>query len=152
MYLLAFDAEVSEETVYLARAVSSSAHKIWVNGEVLLERRTFTRLEPTITGKAVRLPAGKHRFIVKITKDGGTGNISFSLPRADGRPSNVRFTAATGPAPSWAGGVPVVEQVPLFFPGAKQLADALEEEVGGLLANFLAIRDGMGRDHDGSRG
>jgi predicted Zn-dependent protease len=150
MYLLAFDAEVPEEGVYLARAVSSSSHKIWVNGAVLLERRAFTQLQPTITGRAVRLPAGRHRFIVKMTKDGATGNISFSLPRADGRPSTVRFTAATGPAPSWAGGVPVVEKVPLFFPSAKHLADALEEEVGGLLANYLAIRDGLGRDHDGS--
>ncbi|HEX8704527.1 MAG TPA: tetratricopeptide repeat protein, partial [Myxococcaceae bacterium] len=150
MYLLAFDAEVAQEGVYLARAVSSSSHKIWVNGEVLLERRAFTLLQPTITGRAIRLPAGKHRFIVKLTKDGSTGNISFSLPRADGRPSDVRFTAATGPAPSWSGGVSVVEQVPLFFPSAKHLADALEEEAGGLLANFLAIRDGMGRDHDGS--
>jgi tetratricopeptide (TPR) repeat protein len=150
IYLLAFDAEVAQEGVYLARAVSSSSHKVWLNGEVLIERRAFTQLQPTITGKAVRLPAGKHRFIVKLTKDGATGNVSFSLPRADGRPSEVRFTAATGPAPSWSGGVQVVEQVPLFFPSARHLADALEEEVGGLLASYLAIRDGMGRDHDGS--
>lgn len=150
MYLLAFDAEVPEESVYLARAVSSSSHKVWVNGALLIERRAFTQLEPTITGKAVRLPAGKHRFIIKLTKDGATGNISFGLPRADGRPSNVRFSAATGPAPSWSGGVPVVEEVPLFFPSARHLAEALEEEAGLMLARYLAIRDGMGRDHDGS--
>jgi tetratricopeptide (TPR) repeat protein len=151
VYLLAFDAEVPEEGVYLARSVSSSSHKVWVNGAVLFERRSFMQLQPTITGQAVRLPAGKHRFIVKLLKDGATGNISFSLPRADGRPSQVRFTAAAGPAPSWQGGVPLVEQVPLFFPGAQQLAAALEEEAGGLLATFLAIRDGMGRDPDGSQ-
>jgi tetratricopeptide (TPR) repeat protein len=151
MYLLAFDAEVPQEGVYLARAVSSSSHKVWVNGGLLFERRAFTQLEPTVTGRAVRLPAGRHRFVVKLTKDGGTANLSFSLPRADGRASDVRFTAATGPAPSWAGGVPFVEQVPLFFPSAKDLAAALEDEVGGLLATYLAVRDGMGRDHDGAQ-
>jgi predicted Zn-dependent protease len=151
MYLLAFDAEVPQEAVYLARSVSSSSHKVWVNGALLFDRRAFTQLEPTVTGQAVRLPAGRHRFVVKLTKDGSTGNISFSLPRADGKASDVRFTAATGPAPSWAGGVALVEQVPQFFPGTKDLAAALEEEVGGLLATYLAVRDGMGRDADGAR-
>ncbi|MDY7226785.1 DUF3858 domain-containing protein [Hyalangium rubrum] len=151
VYLLAFDAEVPTEGLYLARSVSSSAHKVWVNGALLLDRRSFAQPESTVLGRAVRLPAGKYRFLVKLTKDNATGNVAFSLPRVDGRPSEVRFTAATGPAPSWAGGVPVVESVPLFYPTTESLAAALEEEAGGLLATFLAARDGMGRDPDGAR-
>jgi tetratricopeptide (TPR) repeat protein len=151
VYLLAFDAEVSEEGVYLARSVSSSSHKVLMDGALLFERRAFARGESTVSGRAVRLTAGKHRFLVKLTKDNATGSISFGLPRADGRPSDVRFTAATGPAPSWGAQEPADVQVPLFFPDSADLAAALTEEAGGLLATYLAVRDGMGRDADGAR-
>jgi cellulose synthase operon protein C len=151
VYLLAFDAEVPADGLYLARSVSSSSHKVLVDGVLLFERRGFARNESTVTGRAVRLMAGRHRFLVKLTKDNATGSVSFSLPRADGQPSDVRFTAATGPAPSWSGKGPADAQVPLFFPDAGDLAAALTEEAGGLLATYLAARDAMGRDADGAR-
>jgi tetratricopeptide (TPR) repeat protein len=151
VYLLAFDAEVPADGLYLARTVSSSSFKVLMDGALLLERRAFARPEPTVTGRALRLSAGKHRFVVKLTKENALGTLSFSLPRADGRPSDVRFTAATGPAPSWNASEPAAVDSPLFYPGAAQLAAALEEEAGGLLATYLAARDGVGRDHDGTR-
>ncbi|MBN1205338.1 MAG: tetratricopeptide repeat protein [Myxococcaceae bacterium] len=151
VYLLAFDAEVPEAGLYLARSVSSSSFKVLMDGALLFERRAFARPEPTVTGRAVQLSPGRHRFVVKLTKENALGTLSFSLPRADGRASDVRFTPATGPAPSWNAAPPPAVQLPLFYPGAAQLAAALEEEAGGLLASFLAARDGLGRDHDGSR-
>jgi len=87
---------------------------------------------------------------VKISKEGGTGTIAFTLPRADGRPSNIRYTAATGPAPSWTGEAPTFVEAS-FYPAAADLAGALEGEAGGLLATFLAAMDSMGRDPDGTR-
>lgn len=150
VYLLAFDAEVAEEGVYLARAVSASSYKVVMDGALLFERRNFEQGQSTVAGKALKLSAGKHRILVKLTKDNGTGTIAFTLPRADGRPSNIRYTAATGPAPSWTGVAPTV--VPAsFFPTAADLKAALEGEAGGLLATFLAAMDSSGRDPDGTR-
>ncbi|WP_224242262.1 tetratricopeptide repeat protein [Hyalangium gracile] len=151
VYILAFDAEVTEGGVYLARSVATSSFKVLLDGALLFERRAFSRAESTVNGRAVTLAPGKHRFVVKLIKESATGTISFTLPRADGRPSDARFTAATGPAPSWTGEAPAALQAPNFYPTAADLAAALESEVGGLLATYLAARDGVGRDPDGTR-
>ncbi|SEL88426.1 protein of unknown function [Stigmatella aurantiaca] len=151
VYVLAFDAEVTEGGVYLARTVSSSAHKLWMNGTLLFERRPFARAEPTVLGRAMTLSPGRYRFVATLTRNNTTGNFSFTLPRADGRPSTARLTAATGPAPAWSATPPAFTEAPLFYPGARQFAAALEKEAGGLLSTFLAVRDGMGRDADGAR-
>ncbi|HVG58397.1 MAG TPA: tetratricopeptide repeat protein [Hyalangium sp.] len=150
VYLLAFDVEVPEAGVYLARTVSSSTFKVIMNGALLFERRGYVRGESTISGRAVRLPAGKHRILVKLLKENSTGSISFTLPRVDGRPSDVRYTAATGPAPSWSGVAPEFVQEP-FYATPADVAAALEGEAGKMLSIFLAARDGMGRDPDGAR-
>jgi hypothetical protein len=103
-----------------------------------------------VTARAVRLSAGKHRFLVKLSKEQTSGAFSFSLPRVDGQPSGVRMTAATGAAPAWGRKVSFTE-APGFYPAAADLAAALEQEAGGLLSTFLAVQDGMGRDHDGAK-
>ncbi len=151
IYILAFDAEVPEGGVYLARTVSSSSFKVLMDGAPLFERRAFTHSESTVTGRALRLAPGKHRFVVKLTKESATGTLAFTLPRADGRPSDVRYTAATGPAPSWSGEAPTFVEASNFYPTVAELAAALEGEAGGLLASFLAAQDGLGRDPDGAR-
>jgi len=150
VYLLAFDVEVPEDGLYLARTVSSSTFKVIMDGALLFERRGYVRGESTISGRAVRLSAGKHRILVKILKENSVGSISFTLPRVDGRPSDVRYTPATGPAPSWNGVAPERVQAPIYATSA-DLAAALEAEAGQLLAIFLAARDGVGRDADGAR-
>ncbi|HYH96280.1 hypothetical protein [Hyalangium sp.] len=150
VYILAFDAEVSEGGVYLARTVASSSFKVLMDGSLLFERRAFAQGESTVSGRPVRLAPGKHRFVVKLLKESATGTISFTLPRVDGRPSDVRYTAATGPAPSWDAAAPVFVEAP-FYPATADLAAALEEEAGTLLATFLAASDGFGRDPDGTR-
>lgn len=150
VYLMAMDAEVPEAGVYMVRSVSAASHKVLLDGAPVYERRAFTRTAPTVTGRAVRLSAGKHRVLVKLSKNEGVGTLTFGMARVDGQPANVRFTAATGAAPAWGKGVDTAE-APGFYPGAEDLRAALEGEAGGLLATFLAAHDGMGRDADGAK-
>ncbi len=149
-YVLAFDAELAEGGVYLARTVSSSSFKVLMDGGLLFERRAFDRPESTVTGRAIHLAAGKHRFVVKLLKESAVGTIAFTLPRADGRPSDVSYSAATGPAASWQSPAPASVEVAGFYPVTGDLANALAPEAGELLAAFIAVQDGMGRDPDGA--
>ncbi len=150
IYLMAVDAEVSEDGVYVARSVSASSHKVMLDGRPLLERRAFTRAAPTVTARPVRLAAGRHRLFIKLLKDQRSSNVSFALTRADGRPSAIRYSPASGPAPASWGSAPKNAEAQLVYPRAEDLAAALADEAGPLLADFLAVRDGMGRDLDGS--
>jgi len=150
IYLMAVDAEVAEDGVYVARSVSSSSHKVMLDGRPLLERRVFTRATPTVSARAVRLAAGRHRLFIKLLKDQRSSNVAFALARADGRPSAIRYSPASGPAPASWGSTPKDAEAELVFPRAEDLAAALANEAGPLLADFLAVRDGMGRDPDGS--
>ncbi|QSQ20060.1 DUF3858 domain-containing protein [Pyxidicoccus parkwayensis] len=152
LYLLAFDAEVTEPGAYVVRSVSGTSHQVMMDGTPLLERKGWQGTTSTVTARTVDLPAGKHRFLIRQLKAGTSGVLTFSLLRVDGRPSNVRFTAATGAAPqAWGSGPKGREETPGVYPTAESLKVALEEEAGDLLATVLAIRDGMGRDADGAR-
>ncbi|HEX5746588.1 MAG TPA: DUF3857 domain-containing protein [Archangium sp.] len=151
IYLMAVDAEVAEAGVYVVRAVSASSFKVMVDGAPLLERRDFTRAASTVAARPVQLAAGRHRILIKLLKDQQRGaNVSFALARADGRPSNVRYSPASGPAPSSWGSAPRDAKAELVYPRAEDLAAALAGEAGPLLADFAAVRDGMGRDSDGA--
>jgi tetratricopeptide (TPR) repeat protein len=154
LYLMAFDAEVTEPGTYVARSVSGASHQVLVNGAPLLERRAWQRATSTVTARTVELPAGKHRFLIRQFKAGTSGLLTFSLLRADGRPSGVRFTPAAGPAPqsqTWGKAPASSEQTPGVYPSAESLKQALQGEAGELLATALAVRDGLARDGDGSR-
>ena len=59
VYVLAFDAEVSEGGVYLARTVATASFKVLMDGALLFERRALTHAESTVTGRAVQLAAGQ---------------------------------------------------------------------------------------------
>lgn len=150
VYLMAVDAEVAEAGVYVARAVTASSYKLLMDGEPLLERRAFTRAASTVSARAVQLTPGRHRLLIKVLKDQRTATFSFMLARADGRPSAIRYTAASGPAPTGWGSGPREAQAELVYPDAEHLAAALTREAGPLLADFVAVRDGMGRDPDGA--
>ncbi|MGZ3480216.1 MAG: hypothetical protein ACXU81_07685, partial [Myxococcaceae bacterium] len=73
----------------------------------------------------------------------------FTVSRADGQPSGVRFSAARGAAPRWDGAK--LEDAPGFTPDAVSVEAALEKEAGRSLATFLAARDTQTRDVDGAR-
>ncbi|MBZ4415109.1 DUF3858 domain-containing protein [Myxococcus sp. RHSTA-1-4] len=152
LYLLAFDAEVTEPGTYVARSVSGTSHQVLLDGAPLMERRAWERAASTVTTRAVELPAGKHRFLIRQFKAGTSGLLTFALLREDGRPSGVRFTPAAGPAPqTWGKAPDSSEETPGVYPTVESLKTALEEEAGGLLATVLAVRDGMARDADGAR-
>ncbi|WNG44494.1 DUF3857 domain-containing protein [Archangium minus] len=150
VYLLAVDVEVPEAGVYVVRSVSASSHKVMLDGTPLMERRAFARAASTVTARPVRLAAGRHRILLKLLKDQRGANVTFALARADGRPAAIRYSPATGPAPSSWGSAPKEAEAELVYPRAEDLAAALTSEAGPLLADFIAVRDGMGRDSDGA--
>ncbi|HYO53198.1 DUF3857 domain-containing protein [Archangium sp.] len=150
VYLMAVDAEVSEAGIYVVRAVSASSFKVMVDGAPLLERRAFAHAASTVSARPVRLAAGRHRILIKLRRDQRGANVSFALARADGRPSAIRYSPATGPAPTTWGSAPRDAEAELVYPRAEDLAAALVGEAGPLLADFVAVRDGMGRDSDGA--
>ncbi|CAM3080364.1 hypothetical protein G4177_04845 [Corallococcus sp. ZKHCc1 1396] len=150
MYALGIDAEVAEAGVYVLRTVSQTSHRVLMDGAPVLERRDWARTTSTVSVKALELPAGKHRFVVKLAKDNSQGGLTFALIKADGSASQVRFTAATGPAPRWNATLDEAE-APSVFPGAEDLARTLQAEAGETLGAFLAVRDGLSRDADGTR-
>ncbi|HSP77462.1 MAG TPA: DUF3857 domain-containing protein, partial [Myxococcaceae bacterium] len=150
VYLLAVDAEVPESGLYVVRSVSSTSHKVLLDGTPVLERRAFAGASSSVRAQPLHLEAGRHRLLIKVMKDQRAGSVALSLLRADGRPSAIRYTAATGPAPATWGARPDTARAELVYPRAEDLAAALTDEAGPLLADFLAVRDGMGRDPDGA--
>ncbi|WP_257452600.1 DUF3857 domain-containing protein [Archangium lipolyticum] len=150
VYLMVVDAEVAEAGAYVVRAVTASSHKVMVDGAPLVERRAFARASSTVTARAIQLAAGRHRILIKLLKDERPANVSFALARVDGRPSAIRYTPATGPAPTSWGSAPRETEAELVYPDAEDLAAALADEAGPLLGDFIAVRDGMGRDPDGA--
>ena len=149
VYVMAVDVEVPVAAIYVVRASSPSTHRMLLDGTVLHERRTFERPGSTIAARAVRLEAGVHRLMAVLLKEERTGSLAFTVSRADGQPSGVRFSPAQGPAPRWRG--VKVEDAAGFYPDAASLETALEPEAGRSLATYLAARDAQGRDVDGAR-
>lgn len=148
-YVLGVDLDVPESAVHVVRPVSYASYKVYLDGTLLLENRAFEKVAPNIAAGAVKLERGRHRLVIKLMRDGGASSITLSVPRLDGRPSGLRFSPAQGPAP--APQVPAREPAAGFFPTAQSLADALRPEVGDALAQFIAARDALGRDHDGAK-
>jgi cellulose synthase operon protein C len=149
VYVLAVDVEVPKAGLYVVRSVSPSTHRMLLDGALLYERRTYERPGSTVAARGLPLEAGMHRLMAVLLKEERSGSLGFTLSRADGQPSGVRFSAAHGPAPRWAG--TKVEDAPGFTPDAASLELALEKEAGRSLATFLAARDAQTRDVDGAR-
>ncbi|MFP2903127.1 hypothetical protein ACLEQD_43680, partial [Corallococcus sp. 4LFB] len=122
MYALGIDAEVAQAGVYVLRTVSQTSHRVLMDGAPVLERRDWARTASTVSVRALELPAGKHRFVVKMSRDNTQGGLSFALMKADGSPAGVRLTAATGPAPRWDASAPDEVEAPDMYPGAEDLA------------------------------
>jgi len=149
VYFLAVDVEAPEPAAHLVRAVGSSSYRVYVDGEKVLERRGFARSLPTVFQQAVHLDRGRHRILVKLLREDRGSSIALALPRADGKPAALRFLESRGKAARWSG--VARPELPRSFPTTASLARALEPEAGLALAQFLAIRDGMGRDRDGAK-
>jgi hypothetical protein len=149
VYLAAIDLEVTTGGVYAVRTSSAATHRVLLDGTLLLERRTHERPMPLLAVRGVRLEPGAHRVLVVLLKEERTGFVGLTFARVDGQPSGIRFHAGKGAAPRWSG-VTTVE-TPGFYPDAASMARALEPEAGTALATWLAVRDGLGRDLDGSK-
>ncbi|WNG14580.1 tetratricopeptide repeat protein [Cystobacter fuscus] len=150
VYLMAADVEVPEAGVYVVRAASASSYKLMLDGQPVLDRRAFARAASTVAARPMQLGAGRHRVLVKLLRDQRQASVSVTLSRADGRPAALRYSAATGPAPAPWGSGPKEARAELVYPRAEDLSAALAAEAGTLLADFIAVRDGMSRDPDGS--
>jgi len=149
MYVLAVDVEAPADAVHVVRTVTSVAHKLYLDGQLLYERRSFERFEPTVSAAAVELVRGKHRVVVKLAKEDRSVSFALSLGRHDGKPAALKFSPAQGAAPRWNGASK--RDVPLIYPSAASFADALRPEAGEFLSSFIAARDGMVRDRDGAK-
>lgn len=149
VYVMAVDVEVPAAGLYVVRATSPSTHRMLLDGSPLHERRTYERPGSTVAARAVRLEPGVHRLMAVLLKEERAGSLSFTLSRADGQPSGVRFSPARGPAPRWSGAK--VEDAPRFYPDATSVEAALAPEAGRSLASYLAARDAEARDVDGAR-
>jgi tetratricopeptide (TPR) repeat protein len=120
-----------------------------MDGERLIERRSFARALPNVFQQPVHLSSGKHRLVVKLLRGERGSSIALAIPRADGRPAKLKFTESKGPAPRWDGLSRT--DAALTFTTADSMRRVLEPEVGPALAEYLAIRDGMGRDREGAK-
>ncbi len=148
VYLMAVDATLGESGKYELRTTSSMDHAVTFDGTQVLERITWQRPASTVLSRPLSLSSGPHRIIVRMTKEETQGSLNLGLVRADGKPSQVTFTAAAGAAPNWAG-VKIDDGVSPQH-GATQLYEALFDEAGEALARFVTARDTIGRHRDGA--
>jgi predicted Zn-dependent protease len=149
VYVMAVDVEVPAAALYVVRATSPSTHRMLLDGSLLHERRTYERPGSTVAARAVRLEPGVHRLMAVLLKEERAGSLSFTVSRADGQPSGVRFSPARGAAPRWSG--VKVEDAPRFYPDSTSVEAALAPEAGRSLSSYLAARDAETRDVDGAR-
>ncbi len=158
-YLLAVDLDVPESAVHVIRTVSASAHKVYLDGRLVIARRSFADTESTVSAAALSLSSGKHRLLMRLTREARGGPLSLSVMRADGQPSKIAFLPSVGSAPRWSdeGSKQTaprgLENNPQrgVYATAEELASALRPEAGETLADFLALRDSLGRDRDGAK-
>ena len=148
-YLAAVDFTVPEGGRYVVRTVTADSIKAFIDGQKLFERRAFERSLSTVNAKGVELSQGKHRLLLQLNKPDRGTYLMATVERADGKPSNLHFTPATGKAPRLGEVEPA--EVDNVYPEAQDLERALEGEVGSALARYIAAEDGMGRNPDGAQ-
>lgn len=152
LYVMAVDFDVPQAGTYVVRTVTAMDHAATLDGTQLFTRFTWAAPAPTLTSRAVKLPAGTHRLMVRMARDDQQGQLNVQVMRLDGAPAQLVFRAATGPAPLWAAqAVALLPNPPGLFGSAAHVSAALEGDVGSALAAFVAARDAMGRDRDGAK-
>jgi tetratricopeptide (TPR) repeat protein len=149
VYVAGVDLEVTNPGVYAVRSSSAATHRVLLDGTTLFERRTHDRPMPLLTVRGVRLEPGTHRILVVLLKEERTGSVALTVARVDGQAAAIHFRAAKGAAPRWTG--VQLADAPGFYPDAASLARALQPEAGTALSTWLAVRDALGRDLDGSK-
>lgn len=148
MFIFALDVDSPQSGHYVVRTAAGAPFKLYLDGRLLYQRRSFEHTASTVSAQGVRLGSGSHRLLLKVSREEHAPNITLSVFKQDGTPSNLKLRPARGPAPK---GEFSSERAELVFPRAADLREALTDEAGPGLAAFLAIRDGMGRDRDGCK-
>ncbi|MBL8951890.1 MAG: hypothetical protein JNK82_13995 [Myxococcaceae bacterium] len=153
VYLLALDLESTSGGDYVLRTVSGMDHAVTLDGSVLFTRRTWERSASTVSSTVVSLKPGRHRLMVRCSKDEAQGHLYVSVSRLDGAESGVVFSTPVGPPPAkWEPNAHSPKpDAPGLYPDAASFVAALEPEVGPPLARFIAARDAMTRDRDGAK-
>ncbi len=144
----ASDVQVAREGVYLARVAGRASYKLFVDGAPAFERRDFEDSVSEHSAARVRLAAGRHRLLLKVARGSERGDIAWALYREDGAPAQLSFFPASGPTTAPA---PKLESAPAAYVDAASFAAALESEVGGMLADYVAARDAVERDPHGAK-
>ena len=148
VYYLASDVTVAEGGRYQARASSAQGMKLFVDGALAGERRVIEGYEARELAAEVTLAPGRHRLLAKFSRGAERSEIILAVARVDGRPAALVFAPASG---TFNAPAPTFSEPANAWPDARSLVAALEEEVGGLLASFVAARDAMERDDQAAK-
>ena len=89
VFVLAADVTLAEGGEYVVRAVTSMDHAMIIDGEQIALRRTWETTASTVTERAVKLRAGKHRLLLRVARDEQQGALFVNMSRTDGRPAGV---------------------------------------------------------------
>ncbi|MDR0966043.1 MAG: hypothetical protein LBM75_06020 [Myxococcales bacterium] len=150
IYYWVADLTLAEAGRY-ALIVDGASAKVFLDGSLLLDRREFAAFLPTNEGVELDLDAGTHRLLVKVPRLADGRELQLSLSRVDGRPS--AFTIELPKVGSQAS-ARLHTPAPLsstFWLTAQALRQALEPDLGPLVAQFAAARASLGTDRVGAR-
>ncbi|MDX2009276.1 MAG: tetratricopeptide repeat protein, partial [Myxococcaceae bacterium] len=150
VYVFGVDVTVTKRARYVLRTITSMDHVATLDGTVVLTRSSWQRPASSLSARALTLPAGTHRLLVRASKEDQAGHFQLALQRLDGLPAEVTFAPAAGAPPQW-NGVSLLEDVEGVMPTAPDVHAALADEASDALARLIATRDGLGRDRDGAR-
>ena len=145
VFYFASDIRLAQGGRYLLALGSTASFKAFLDGAPVGERRAFAGWPPTARLVPVKLSAGSHRLLVKLTRGHARASLAAALPREDGSPCDGTWSAA-------AEGGEGVRPGPLPAPllPARALAEALEKEAGPALARLVAAADRMDSDRQSS--
>src|SRR5690606_2107246 len=142
-YILAADVELAQSGVYALRVASPAGYRAWVDGTELLSHRPELRTGSILASAGVRLEAGRHRVLLDLRRQGGSGAVSLTLLPVEGQSAPV-WHPASGAPPRWDS--PRAVALPGLHPDAAAVAAAFEKETGAGLAALVAAWDAQGRD------
>ncbi|HZZ86191.1 MAG TPA: hypothetical protein VFE30_16800 [Anaeromyxobacteraceae bacterium] len=146
LFYLAADVTASRGGRYLVNVGTASLARVWLDGELVAERRPGEDA-PTLLTASRTLPPGVHRLLVKLGRGPSVAVLAASLAREDGAPSDLSIAAAaTGPGPAAFPARPgAAPKLPLL---GRELAGQLEPEIGPAAARLLAGRAALAFDRE----
>ncbi len=150
VYLLSTDVELQDATTLMVRVLSDSDFVASINGTPLLARLTTKQPASLHQLRAIRLEAGRHRLMVRLSKNGGPAGLTLAVSKAFGDSLDIAMTASKGPPPAWGLAFEDAD-LPAATGTAFSLSKALELEAGEGLASAVSAAYSVGYDQDGAR-